>query len=149
MNGPGIAGTGVRDDEADVQTARAFDDRLKGSLGDQVDWQDARLDAVLRRQLGGDLPQTLLAPRDKDGVQPVRGHLARELLADPGRRTRDERPRAVRVVVDLLHRFAFQTSSRAGGASGAAAGSPRELSVRSAINAAAARKMLAASNARV
>lgn len=145
----GIAGTCVRDDEANVQAVRAFDDRLEGPIRGEVDRQDARLDAVMGRQLGGDLLQTLFAPRDEDDVEAVRGRLSRELLADPGRRARDERPRAVRVVVDLLHLFTFQTSSRAGGASGAAVGSPRELRVRRAISAAAARKMLAASNARV
>jgi hypothetical protein len=98
--------------------------RLEGSLGGEVDRQDARLDAVLHA--------SSVATSFRRSSRPVTSAHGPYVLG-----------------VDLLHRFTFQTSSRAGGASGAAAGSPRELSVRSATSAAAARKMLAASNARV
>ena len=52
---------------------------------------------------GGDLFQSFLASRKEDDVNAARRPLARELLADTRRRSGDERPRAIRVLVELLH----------------------------------------------
>jgi len=37
MKRAGVSGTGVRNDEADVQAVRAFDDGIEGTVLDQVD----------------------------------------------------------------------------------------------------------------
>ena len=58
---------------------------------------------------GGDLPEALLAPRHQDDVDAARRHLPRELLADARRGPGDERPGAVRVLIDLLHGIIFWT----------------------------------------
>src|SRR6266496_4218108 len=99
----GIAGTGVRDDEADVEVVRRLGNRVEDAVAAEVNRDDARLNVVSRCERGGDLFQAFLTSRKQDDVNAIGRRLARELLADTRRRARDERPRAIHVLVELLH----------------------------------------------
>src|SRR5690348_3933573 len=102
-----IAGPGIGYDKADVEVVGCLPDRAEDPVAAQVEREDARLNLVARREPGGDLPEAVLAPRHQDDVDTARRHLPRELLADARGGPGDERPGAVRMLVDPLHSASF------------------------------------------
>ena len=107
----GIARACVRDDQSDIEVPGRPGDRRKDPVAAEAGRDDARLNAVLRGERGGDLLEAVLAAGEEDDVDAAGRRLPRVLLADARRRAGDERPGAVDVLVELLHVSNFRVGA--------------------------------------
>src|ERR1700739_2570948 len=103
-----ISRAGIGDDKADVEITRGVCKHREEVRFGKVERDDTVLDTRRPGAFSADRPQQRLSPGDESDMNSCRRYLARELLADTGRRTSDDGPWTEPSLINLHSHIGLQ-----------------------------------------